>query len=77
MAPKDKLVAPKDFYLDQNTIPLMLFSHLRYSSIFVVPSQNAFSQNVLTPLVLVQTKKVDSLKNLHNKTRRMIYGLPK
>ena len=26
--PKHKLVAPKDFYLDQNTIPLTLLSHL-------------------------------------------------
>ena len=31
-----KLVALKDFYLDQNTIPLTLISH--HSSIFVVPS---------------------------------------
>jgi hypothetical protein len=31
--PKHKLVAPKDFYLDQNTIPLTLLSHLLYLDI--------------------------------------------
>jgi hypothetical protein len=38
-------VAPKDFYLDQNTIPLTLLSHL-LSSIFVVPSSSVGFKHV-------------------------------